>query len=251
MTISIQEYTDNNIKNATPTKEFILFTSSNFNYLEQITQINNLVIYRFNKSLFSQFSNYLLLGDMILYDNIKSYKVLMVKNKGGVSTYPHDYKKVHSFSSTNIWQPISDNKYGFLGLVASITKPNVRMVAMVKNKYIKRIINHSDGQIHSMNKYNFINIRDLNSYSLNDSDNSSYVNSYDPYSQSITSINPTLTYQYNNIYSTSDIPWFVPKGLSTASKTLTSKVKKNNYTKLLFIFLALFILYLMYTRIVI
>lgn len=215
-------YNEYNISYALDNK-FAIFTSSKLKFLEKIADIP---VYRLNKHMFPQLQQYSLLGDIIL-SFPKTYSILLVSNK--ISSHPYDYKKVLSLPTINIWKPIHHKKYKRLGLVASTTKPDLKLIKVVEKKYCtKKKISKALQQkkVFPMNKYNMMNISNLSSYCINDTDsNSTYSKSWTEHDIIANDSNLELDDVHENIKVCENyFPWY-------ANNLLRKKYIPENLTK--------------------
>lgn len=196
--------------NQTP---FILYSSRDKGILDYIGPAKSIYkIYRFNGYYLPGLQNYYPLGDLMLRDDDTTFSIILARSDSKVSSFPIDYKKVFGRDDINIWEPIPPKGYTYIGLVASQTRPDLRTIKVVKDKYAKRIINKSKLPIHPMNKFRTLSVLGVESYSIVDDNNSS------SYSESIISNeqhNDNLNscfkgdYSYDNAkISTNYSPWF-------------------------------------------
>ena len=66
----------------------------------------------------------------------KELSILLVNTNKTFSAFPIDYIKLDSYTNFNIWKPLCPIGYQEIGLIASTTKPSVRAIKVINNKYL-------------------------------------------------------------------------------------------------------------------
>ena len=99
----------------------------------------------------------------------KQLSILLVNTDIDVSKYPIDYVKLDSYTNFNIWKPICPRGYQEIGLIASPTKPSLRAIKVINNKYLLEYMGKSNvkGRNTNMNEFNLLSNIEIKKYTVN------------------------------------------------------------------------------------
>lgn len=144
----------------------------------------------------------------------KKVIILLVNNNSNISQYPIDYIKLDSYTDFNIWKPISPKGYQEIGLIASYTKPSLRAMKVINNKYLSEYTNKSivKGRNTNMNEFNLLSNIEIKKYTINKNDNN--------VANDIITDDKTQSWTTHEgkrvILIEPDIPWYILKGRTNA-----------------------------------
>lgn len=99
----------------------------------------------------------------------KEVTILLINNNNKISTFPIDFVKIDSYRNINIWKPVCQIGYKELGLITGETKPSLKSMKCVNEKYLIKYQSPATviGRNTNMNEYSLLSNIDLQRYTIN------------------------------------------------------------------------------------
>lgn len=93
----------------------------------------------------------------------KKVMILLVNTDPDISQFPTNFINVGNYGKYNIWKPIGKIGYKGLGYVASIEKPNIKMLKIVNNNFLTSFkgtqLYNNESNCINMNEFNLLSYK--------------------------------------------------------------------------------------------